>query len=303
MSSDMDHTLIETYVSLRRGFSFWPILNMAFGIGGNLTCLLLFLFHHEFKKTSSFIFLSYILALSTASLFVWNLDAFIIAVAGFRLEDLSTASCKAVPFLGYTLLESTAWVTVLISIDRYITLQSSPGTLLDRLPFNSVRSAHIWSLVMILIFTAGNIHILVLSDLTTFTSIQLSNSSEGSTNSVDVNIKALKCHEFSEHDMDFWWPRIHIKIYWVVPFFIILAFNILLVLKMRSPHNAVQAEICQNMREVRRRNKVTHLVVVVTFVFLCLNLPTSILWSEFFFSSKILNSILDSSLMIFEFII
>jgi hypothetical protein len=280
---DFDSAQVATYAQLRRAFAFWPILNLTLGVTGNLTCLFIFLFHQEFKKTSSFIILAYIAMLYTASLLVWNIDDFVTALdPSLKFEQLNTVGCKLVTFLGYTLLQSTAGLMVITCMDRFVSLKSQPGNLYARLPYNSIKSAHVWSVLTISTFSTINVHILVLNDLLYQTTTQLfKNTAKNS--SVLVQTTSVTCHEYasSSVDMDFWWPRVHIKLYWVVPCLLIVALNIPFLLEIKATHKAVHStDICVNMREVRKRNSITILVVLVTFMFLIFNLPVSILWSK-----------------------
>jgi len=82
---------------------------------------------------------SFISILDLLSLFTWNLDTFFRFFYDFSYEKKSFIACRLMVFLQYFSLESSGLLLSFISIDRYFTIISKPGSFVSKLPFGTPR--------------------------------------------------------------------------------------------------------------------------------------------------------------------
>ena len=72
------------------------------------------------SKANSFCLLRYLALSDTLALYFWNLSHFSEAIFNINLENYSMFSCKFGDWIQFSSLQASAWILVLISIDRYL---------------------------------------------------------------------------------------------------------------------------------------------------------------------------------------
>ena len=66
-------------------------------------------------------------------------------------------------FIQYSSLQISAWLLCLLTIDRYVTIMASPGSIYKKLPFSTPKTAFYWSIGIISFFVILNGHELFLN--------------------------------------------------------------------------------------------------------------------------------------------
>ena len=110
----------------------------------------------------NYIFLMSIM--DTISLFLWNFNSFITPITGVPVEFVSLASCKIMVFLQYVSLQASALLVSIICVDRLAHLLMTRHNHLmitHYLPFNTKKSARLWSLAILVLTCLINLHILI----------------------------------------------------------------------------------------------------------------------------------------------
>ena len=106
---------------------------------------------------------SFISLLDLLSLFTWNLDSYFNIFYGFDYETKSFLACRLMVFLQFFGSDSSALLLSFISIDRYFTIISKPGSFVSKLPFGTARAAFIWSSSITIATFLLHSHILILN--------------------------------------------------------------------------------------------------------------------------------------------
>jgi hypothetical protein len=184
----------------------------------------------------------------------------------------------------------------LLCIDRYFTVISIPGTFVSKLPFGSIKSALIWSILIVSFFGLLNSYLLIF-DRKTFYGIE-----HLKVNNVTINVtyeKYFSCYELSNgFKVYLIWQNIHLTLYVLLPFLIMLIFNLLLIEKTFCLINNNKMLRYNNGKVSSQHQKMKNLTIsllFITFAFIFLTLPAAIsygFFSSFFESTKVLQSIL-----------
>lgn len=140
-----------------------PFIVIFLAIIGNIPCFILLRTNKELKKMSCMMIFSFISIFDLLSLFTWNLDIYFSILYKFEYEPKSLVTCRLMMFLQYFGKQSSALLLSLISIDRYITIISKPGSCISKLPFGTPKYAFIWSSVITCLIFTLNAHILILN--------------------------------------------------------------------------------------------------------------------------------------------
>jgi hypothetical protein len=182
-------------------------------------------------------------------------------------------------------LQSSGFLLTILCIDRYLTVSSTPGSLISRLPFRTVKSAHVWSWIIIGLVFILNSHILILNGT----------YEENNTN---LNLTSLIFKCIYSNGFKFFpiWECVHLVLYNLIPFSIMMVFNILLIRKIRSSLKDKNLKI-NSKKENIKRNVIS--ILVITFLFLIMTMPASIAYG--FFHDKLTPTIL-TALDVFSFL-
>jgi hypothetical protein len=173
----------------------------------------------------------------------------------FLFEFFNIASCKIFVFIQFFSLESSGFLLSMLSVDRYISVISIPGSFASRLPFRTPKSAHLWSCVIIGLVFILNCHILIL------------NGYYEQTFEKNQTISKLICYKnINGFQLNPLWENVHLILYSLIPFIIMIVFNILLIKKISSIKNSNKGSVIRNIKSI----------LAITFLFLIMTLPSSV---------------------------
>ena len=255
----------------------------------NLITFLIISCNQELRKTTSMIYLLYLTVTYTLSLYVWNLNHFFYFNFRFLTEYINIALCKIFVFNQFFSLESSGFLLSILSVDRYISVISIPGSFASRLPFRTPKSAHLWSLILIGLVFILNSHILIF------------NGYYEQKFDVDINqtVSKLVCYRYiNGFTLNPLWENVHLILYSLIPFIIMLIFNILLIKRITRMKNMNKGSAIRNIKSI----------LVITFLFLIMTVPSSVAYGFFMQTSpkKVLLllddlSFLNNSILFFTF--
>lgn len=271
-----------TMLFIKKLVSYLPLLNIFLGLLGNTTCLIIFRLSKTFKKNSIMVYLSFVAVFNTISLFEWNLNHFLKPNFSIRLEDLNNLNCKLVNFIQIFSLQTSSFLLSMMTIDRYIYVCSTPGSFLKRLPFSSVKCAFNWSIIITIFFCLANIHILILNKNIEITKIPEKNESL----LYGLNSNKVYCH-WNSRNLIFL-DKINIVFYNLIPFFLMIIFNGLLIYKVLKI-NKLTKKYETTKTNVKKQKRI-FLILAINFVFILFTMPSSIGYG--FFSNNTKNETL-----------
>uniref|UniRef100_A0A8W8KE29 G-protein coupled receptors family 1 profile domain-containing protein n=1 Tax=Magallana gigas TaxID=29159 RepID=A0A8W8KE29_MAGGI len=99
-----------------------PVL-LVFGIIGNLLSFIVL--NGQTKKMSTYSYLSALAIMDLAVLIVGLLRLWVAEITGSSINDVSDVTCKLVQFLGYVCSDSSVWLIVTVTTERYIAYKPS----------------------------------------------------------------------------------------------------------------------------------------------------------------------------------
>ena len=260
--------------------SYFCLLIILIALIFNSLTFVIIISNKYLRNITSMIYLLYISIFYTLSLLEWNLNNFLSPNFGIYLEDLSMFTCKLIIFMQFLSLQSSGFLLTILCIDRYFTIISTPGSFISRLPFRTVKSAHIWSWILIGLVFVLNSHILILNGT----------YEENKTNS-NLTTLIFKCKYSNGFKLFPIWEYVHLILYSLIPFIIMMIFNILLIRKIIF--NSKDKKLKSNSKKENiKRNVIS--ILVITFLFLIMTTPVSVAYGFFYEQlSKIVLSILD----------
>lgn len=275
--------------------SFIPLLWIAMGLVFNTICFVIFRFTPEFRKMSSMVFLSFVVIIDTFSLFNWNFKKFTIPRYGWEIEYLSIFTCKVFAFFQYYLLQASAFLLCFVSIDRFITIRTTPGSFFSKLPFGTVKSAYAWAGGIMTCLFIFNFHILILNGY--YPDPEQRNRTVNGSNGTYIeeytyHYSSLVCNVYKTTGFRLFpvWDQIHLFLYNFIPGAIMLLFNLLLIYTTLIPskkdkHKKLSAS---DIKAAKKKRNLTLSLLVVTFAFIVLTFPSTIgygYFSDYLFST------------------
>ena len=91
-------------------------------IMGTLGNLFIFYVSYINRQNSTFLFLSFLSISDMISLYWWNLNHFVQPFTKIDLQNHNFYYCKIINFFQFTASQSSAWILILISLDRYFSV-------------------------------------------------------------------------------------------------------------------------------------------------------------------------------------
>lgn len=286
-SNSWDDPTIKTLNYL---VAYISLFNVLFGFIGNTICFLVLITSKDLKRMSYAVYLMYCSIVNILSLLQWNFNHFLRPIFAFNIEDTSIINCRFFTFLQYFSLQCGAYLLCWMCIDRFITVIAVPGSLSSRLPFSTPKTAHIWSILTIFTLTIMHSHILMFNgyydppewrNMTTTTT----GSDINQTSSVSVlylyQSKNFHCFNYSPTLNIFpMWNTVHLYLYTIVPFIIMITFNMMLISKSlwRTNKNLKINRACKTSSEKRRLSRS---LFIITMSFLILTSPANIVYGYF----------------------
>ena len=234
--------------------AYYPLALIVIGTPLNLLTFIV-LSRSLFRDTKRFPALHYVRVIAIFDilmLYGWNLNHYSSGAYGFSLLYYSIATCKIISFLSFVVAQSSAWFRVFLCLDRYLLLSR-----LHRTWFSQSKSILIVIICIIIIFAIFNVHILIF----TFFYDETGN----------INTNAPK---YIVYPM---WDYVHLGVYDVVPFFLMLSFN-----------SAVIYHLIRYRRtSVTQATGIHHRSISITLastttLFLIMTVPSSVVFAGFF---------------------
>ena len=284
--------------------AYTPFLIIALGITGNPATLYYIVSIKSLRRMSSMVFLAFISIVDTFSLFTWNLDHFYVYKFSIKYVDTNIYLCKIMEFLQYFSLQSSGFLLSLLTIDRYVTIASTPGSFYSKLPFRTRKSAIIWSSCILGIIFILNSHIFILNGY--FDQINYFNKTIESISNdsvyflVEKNILISINFECGKYFTGFkvfpQWDQANIFLYIFIPAFFMFTFNSLIIYKISGNKNSrITINDMQFKKNQLKKRNLSLSLLAISF--------SSLILTEFFFSyfylffnpelSKLIGSLLD----------
>lgn len=265
--------------------SFIPMLWICMGVVFNSCCFLIFRLTPEFSKMSSMVFLSFVVVSDTLSLFNWNFKKFTVPRFGWNIETLNVFTCKVFAFGQYFLLQSSAFLLCFVSIDRFITIRTTPGSFFSKLPFGTVKTAFAWSIGIMSTLFIMNIHILILNGY--MTDIDIRNRTVNGTNGSNQSLIETYVYQYPQLVCNTYksgfplfpvWDQVNLFFYNFIPGSVMFLFNILLIYTTLIPskkdkHKKLSAS---EVKAAKKKRNLTVSLLVVTSAFVILTFPATI---------------------------
>lgn len=242
--------------------TYLPLLIILLGVICNTLAFLIFRCNKKFKNMSLMVFFSFVTVTDTLSLFVWNLDHFVGDNLHVWIEWINRPICHITSFEQYFTLQSSAILLTMVTIDRYVTVISIPGSFASKLPFRNKKTAFFWSLGILFVIALINLHILIFP-----------------RKKID-GFNGFACYIY-ENGFNLFpvWENVHLAIFSVIPFVLMTIFNGLIIKAVFISSN-LKAE--KNIKLTRKKKRVTITLVLVTVFFLIMTLPSTIFFGYFF---------------------
>ena len=260
-----------------------PFLLIALGVTGNSAVLFFITKSKSLRKMSSMIILIFVSIVDTLSLFVWNLDHYYLYYNGKNYEELNIYLCRIMNFIQYFSLQSSGFLLSLLSIDRFITIASTPGSFVSKLPFRTPKSVTIWSACTIMFMFILNSHILFLNgyqdspSLSNKTMDEMTNSSLYSNEKLLIKSNEINCGKYKTgFDLYKEWNILNIYVYSFIPTGSMLLFNSLLIYKTYGIKNNKTDTNSNRIQNKKRKMTISLLMISLSFLFL--TLPGSIFY-------------------------
>lgn len=258
------------------------LLNVTLGLLGNSICFVVLATSKDLKRMSYAIYLMYCSIANIISLFQWNLNHFLYPLFYFIIEDKGLIACRLFSFLQFFSLECSAYLLSWMCIDRFVTVIAVPGSRASRLPFSTPKTAHFWSILTILSIFLLHSHILILNgyydppEQLNVTILLSPNQSVRVT--YQYQNPNYHCYNNSPTYSIFRvWDMLHLYLYTIIPFFIMITFNSLLIVKSslmraKATHSLVirMSKVCTEKRRLSRS------LLILTMSFLLMTSPASI---------------------------
>ncbi|CAF0892366.1 unnamed protein product [Brachionus calyciflorus] len=303
---------MKEYYTIEKIISYLPLLTIVLGLFGNTTCFLIFRLSKKFNKISSMVFLSFVAIFDTVALFEYNFNHFLYPNFLIELEKLNRFSCKFVVFIQVFSLHVTANLLSLMCVDRFVSIKSIPGSFYSRLPFGTIKSAYIWSGMIIIFLFLFNIHVLIFNG--NYIKILQKNKTEhviinGTFSSIfNLYNETENCEWYTETIKLF--PAmdiVNLIVYNIIPLSVMIIFNTLLIVTTLLDNKSLKYLSNEKaLKSIRKKRNLTISIISITFAFMVMTTPSTIIFSFFqsdfnrFKNSRIVLRSLDSIAFLFH---
>jgi hypothetical protein len=219
------------------------------------------------SKANSFCLLRYLALSDTLALYFWNLSHFSEAIFNINLENYSMFSCKFGDWIQFSSLQASAWILVLISIDRYLIFRIKNW---QTIHFTN-RIANMCGFIIILIFFLINSNVIF-----TF-GYELKTIINGT-----ILIKTTQC--FTTIPSTYWmtyWNHVHSYLYSFIPFILLGLIDVLLLIDLHFLRKSINTNLRRNKKKIR----MTVTVIIMTILFILFTCPFAV--SSQYYSSLV----------------
>lgn len=269
MSTNQTNISLTKSISLESYIVAYYALTLM--IGGTLFNLLtlIILSRASFRDTKNRPTLHYMRAIAIFDilmLFGWNLDHYLVIIHEFYILKYSLVTCKLICFISYVAPQTSAWLRVFVSLDRYLSLSRRSRTC-----FNQSRTILIVIICVIVIFILLNLHILIFGCYYR-----------------KANIISAQARSYRIYPM---WDYVNLGVYNCLPFICLVILNSGVIYHLIDLRRTT---MIQNSR-IRHR-PITLTLVITTFLFLFMTIPATVAYAFFPKSNLTLLHFLDGIL-------
>jgi hypothetical protein len=238
------------------------------------------------------VFLSFLVVADTLSLFDWNLKHYTMLNFDLNFETANMLTCKLLPFIQYLSLQCSGFFLSLMSIDRFVTIRKIPGSFYSKLPFATTKSAYAWSIGIFCVLFVVNSHILILNGYYEDPILKNRTVSRVSKNGSQSNVTEeylyqnpdIVCYVYKTGFSFSTWDSVEMFLYSFIPATIMLTFNVLLIYTTLLPNRADESRrtsVAESSQTLAKKRKLTISLLVISFAFIILTLPSTIAWGFF----------------------
>lgn len=241
---------------LMSAIGLYCLLLVIFGTIGNIF-IICFCLRRRLRHYTTFIFILFMCITDTLSLYVWCLDHFLESFFGFTIEELSPISCRIGFFIQFFSLQSSSWLLVSSSMDRYLGVRIKQW----RSIYFKANQALFCSFSIIGLSLIANSQLLVLGN----------------------DFEIHQC--YSRNSIGSWidtWKQIHSYVYSIVPSVLLILINSILfyITWKKSMSINVTSECIETTRN--RKKKFGLVITIFTFGFMFTTLPSAIITGFFY---------------------
>ncbi|CAF3610649.1 unnamed protein product [Rotaria socialis] len=249
MSNDNATSLIQ--IAESRGSlvaAYYALILVIIGTLFNIITFIV-LCRSTFKNVAARPILHYMRAMAIFDilmLYGWNLDHYVSVIHGFQIQTLNIPFCKFLSFLNYFASQSSAWLRVFVSFDRYLSLSR-----LHRTWFSQPKN--------VLIIITSIMIVLFLLNFQFFL-FECYYTAHGSITSYSLVFQIYPL-----------WDYINLGVYNCAPFILMVIFNSGVICHLFYLRRTTTL---QNSRIQQRPISIT--LVITTFMFLFMTIPSTV---------------------------
>ena len=239
----------------------------------NTLAFMVFRYTKEFQRKSSMVYLSFIVALDTAVLFTFNMNQFLQPNFGIQLENFNLVSCRLVSFFIFFFCMDIGFLYTLISIDRLVTIYSTPGSFFKKLPFSTAKSACNWSIGLIGISFIINFPLLIVNGYYVTVPLDLNQSNQSINNSSSQTMLICYADAFTPTFNIFsLYCNLTLVFFCIIPF-ILTSICDFFIIKLTYKKNHLDAKSAKERIKYKKKKQMTVSLIIITFLFLTMSLP------------------------------
>ena len=220
--------------------------------------------------TSTFYYMCAIVIFDILMLYGWNLDHYLGPIQGFTVQRLSIPLCRIFSFLNYFAPQSSAWLRVIISGDRFFGLYYIQSRW-----FNHSKYVLRIIFTVILCFTLLNLQFLIIG------------CSYRDNGTISVYSNAFVVYPL--------WDYINLGVYNCLPFLFMILFNTGIIYYLIFNPQTVNLV---NSRQLHRSISIT--LLITTFLFLFMTIPATVAFAFFSSADQDLLRFLDGLLNLYH---
>ena len=167
----------------------------------------------------------------------------------------------------YVSSQTSSLLLAILTIDRFVVIFNKPGSFLSRLPFSTLRTAHLWSILTIIFTISLNFHIIVYAGVY---------SSFNSTTFIKTKVfktPGFECYRYKS-GFDFEdYAIVNFVIYSALPSLIMIFFNSIIFYRVFKKQNLKTENVIAQQTFLKRKKTTVYLLVITT-TFVIMTLPS-----------------------------
>lgn len=257
-SKTLEHKMVDSMI-----VAYYPLFLMIVGTVLNLLTFII-LCRSSFKNTKKQPIIHYMRTIAIFDIFMlygWNLQHFLSGVYGFTLERYSIPSCKFFLFFEYFSAQTTAWLRVFVSFDRYLS-----SSRMHKTWFSYSKHVIIIIISIISLLSLLNLHIMIFGCFYT------------SDGTIDINSRLYEIFPM--------WDYVTLGVYNFAPFILMIIFN------MGAIYHLIRLRRTTTIQNSRIQHRsISIALLTTTFLFLIMTVPANVAFA--FFQTILNDAILD----------